>query len=195
MMLFWKIRYLDRADKVFKDRYLYLHTRTLDPVTCAAVELVAENRSSRTQREILKYRHLFVEQELSAVHANQNDWDRLIGVGPSEYFEDETGKEFTHDDMARIITGSSTARAIPPGAKQHDIDFMLAEPKPIPLADVSLTSDELRLLGYFVRDLEEMQGSAFMKDGPGTLTASRRSPPPSPMMRSAPSSRFFVAST
>ena len=46
MMLFWKIRYLDRAEKQFKDRYLYLHTKTLDPVARATIELVAERLPS-----------------------------------------------------------------------------------------------------------------------------------------------------
>jgi hypothetical protein len=172
MMLFWKIRYLDRADKQFKDRHLYLHTKTLDPVTRATVELVAENRSSRTEREILKYRHLFVEKEPGASPGDPNDWDRFIGVNPSEYFEDETGKEITHDEMAQILSESPTARMIPPGARQHDIDYMLAEKTPSPLAKVSLTPDEIRLLGYFVRDLAEMLNSAFMNDDPGTITSS-----------------------
>ena len=45
MMLFWKIRYLDRTDKQFKDRHLYLRTETLEPVTRAAIELVTEPKS------------------------------------------------------------------------------------------------------------------------------------------------------
>jgi hypothetical protein len=171
MMLLWKIRYLDRTDKQFKDRYLYLHTKTLDPVVRAAVELVAENRSNRTDREILKYRHLFVERAAEG-HADPNDWDKFSTVGPSEYLEDETGREISHDEMARILTGSPTARAIPSGAQQHDIDLMLAEPKPLPLAGVSLSTGDTRLLGYFVRDLREMMNSAFMKDGPGSLQSS-----------------------
>lgn len=172
-MLLWKIRYLDRTDKQFKDRYLYLDTRTLDPVARAAVELVAEGRSSRTEREILKYKRLFVEGTVEGIPGDDPDnWDRFSTVGPSEYFEDETGREITHDDMAQILTGSPTARAIPSGAQQHDIDFMLTDPKPVPLAEIALSSEDTRLLGYFVRDLNEMMNSAFMKDGPGTITSS-----------------------
>ena len=106
MMLFLKIRYLDRTDKHFKDRCLYLDTETLDPVTRAAVELVAENESSRTEREILKYRHLFVDKELGTVCGNPNTWHSFRTVGPSEYFEDETGKELTLNEMGPILTGS-----------------------------------------------------------------------------------------
>lgn len=59
MMLFWKIRCLDRADKQFKDRCLYLNTKKLAPVERAAVELIVQNDSSNTKREILKYRHFY----------------------------------------------------------------------------------------------------------------------------------------
>ncbi len=171
MMLLWKIRYLDRTDKQFKDRYLYLDTKSLDPVARAAVELVAENRSSKTEREILKYRQIFVEGTAEGP-GDPNDWDKFSTVGPSEYLEDEAGREITHDEMAQILTGSPTARVVPRGAQQHDIDFMMAEPKPVPLAGVSLSPEDTRLLGYFVRDLNEMMNSAFMKDGPGTITSS-----------------------
>ena len=64
MLLHWKIRYLDRTDKQFKDRNLYLNTKTLDPVMQATVEFVISNDSLRTEREILKYRHLFVEERV-----------------------------------------------------------------------------------------------------------------------------------
>jgi hypothetical protein len=172
MMLFWNIRYLDRADKQFKNRRLYLHTKTLDSVTRAAVELVVEGRSSNTEMDILKYRHLFIENNSDSAPGDPNSWGSGRTVGPSEYFEDEAGKEITDHEIARILTGSPTARLIPAGAKQHEIDFMLSESKPIPIAEVSLTPEELRLLGYFVRDLQELRGSAFMKDGPGKIKSS-----------------------
>src|SRR4051794_29697620 len=123
MMLFWKIRYLDRADKQFKDRCLYLHTKALDPLTRAAVELIVENKSSRTERKILKYRHLFVESSLEKAPGNPDDWDKFNTVFLTEYFEDEAGKEITSDEMAQILTGSPTARLVPCGAKQHDVDL------------------------------------------------------------------------
>src|SRR5262249_22335731 len=91
MMLFWKIRYLDRTDKQFKDRCLYLHTKTLDPVTRAAVELIVENKSSRMEHEILKYRHLFVEGSLEKAPGNPGEWDKFNTVFLTEYFEDEAG--------------------------------------------------------------------------------------------------------
>ncbi len=171
MMLSWKIRYLDRADKQFKDRDLFLDTKTLDPVTRAAVELVVEGKSSKTERDVLRFRHLFHEGEFPWHGDGPLPWDGLQMLCLSDYFEDETGKEISLQEMGPILTGSPTAMLIPRGAKQHDIDLMLAEPKPVPLAGVPLNQDDLRLLGYFVRDLSELMGSAFMKDGPGKITA------------------------
>ncbi len=37
MLIFWRIRYLDRTDKQFKDRDLFLDTMLLPPATKAAV--------------------------------------------------------------------------------------------------------------------------------------------------------------
>lgn len=171
MMLLWKIRYLDRLDKQFKDRYLSLDTKTLDPVTRVAVELVVQNKSPKTERDILRYRRLFTEYELASLPTDPTDLARIIG-GVSGYFEGETGKEITEREMGPIVTGSPTARLIPSGARQHDIDFMLSDPTPVPVAEITLTSEEVRLFGYFVRDLKELKDSAFMKDGPGTIKAS-----------------------
>ncbi len=171
MMLLWKIRYLDRASKEFKDRDLYLDTKTLDPVTRAAVELIFQSKSFETERDIFRYRHYFKEYEPGTHPDDPNKWDSFGTVGPSEYFEDETGKEITLQEIGPILTGSPTTRLIPSGAKQHDIDFMLAPHSPIPIDVVALNSEEVRLIGYFARDLKELRDSAFMKDGPGKISA------------------------
>lgn len=168
MILFLSFRYLDRADKQFKDRDLFLNTKSLDPVLRAAVELLAENNSPKSQREILKYRHLFSTVSPPRP-TNHTEPEKYMSVGPTEYYEDETGKEISGDELAQILTGNPTARIIPPGAAQHDIDFMFSEPKPLPLDQVSLTVEEVQLLGYFVRDLQELKKSIFMKEGAGSL--------------------------
>jgi hypothetical protein len=124
-------------------------------------------------REIRKFRHLFIEGTWANVTHDPHGLDRQRGFCVIDYFEDESGKEMPPDEMVQILTGNPTARAIPRGARQHDIDLMFAEPKPIPLAEVSLSAEQVRVLGYFVRDFEEMQNSAFMKNGPGgSLTTS-----------------------
>lgn len=175
MMLLWKIRYLDRADKQFKDRNLYLDTKSLAPTTRATVELAAESESSKTERDILKYKHLFVEGTIEGPGDPEN-WDEVRTVGPSEYLEDETGKEISHDEMAQIVTGSSTARVMPRGPK-HYIELALSVPRPVPLAEVTLSPKEIRVLAIFIRDLRELQDSAFMKDPPATLHMSGQSVP------------------
>jgi len=90
--------------------------------------------------------------------------------------------------MGPILTGTPTARVIPNGARQHDIDFMLAEPKSMPYAEVSVAPDEIRILGYFARDLQKMLASAFRKDGPGSLKMSGSmmlSPTSNPILETA----------
>ncbi len=175
MMLFWKIRYLDRADQQFKDRLLYLRTDTLDdPATRAAVELIAENQSPKTTRDILRFRHLFLEDRSQNFAHDANSYAGSVrSVGPcGDYFEDDAGREISHNEMAQILTGDPMARAFPAGTPHYYVDFMLAERRPIPLAGITLPADELRLLAYFVRDLKELSESSFMRDGPGALKSS-----------------------
>lgn len=175
MLLYWNIRCFDRnghgGEYPFKDRYMFLETESLDATTRAAVEFVAENRSPHSDRDILRFRHLFVECNLDGLEQRLRTSAIMRGVGPEEYFEDETGKEITLHEIGQILTGSPTAMLIPNGAKQHDIDYMLAEPTPIPVAEVSLSPENTRLLGYFVRDLQELRDSALMKDGAGTISS------------------------
>lgn len=171
MIIFWRIRYLDRNDRRFKDRDLFLDTSMLPPAKRAAAELLAEAKDRRTEREFLKFKSLFSEGSMTSLGE-----DRLKVAGQvksfclTEYFEDENGNELSLREIGPILTGSPTSVLLPSGARQHDIDYMFAEAKPIPVNEVSLSPDEIRLFGYFVRDLLELQDSALMKDGAGTIT-------------------------
>src|SRR5437899_1829856 len=98
MLLCWKIRYLDRTDKQFKDRYLRLLTETLDPVTRAAIELITERAPRGDQRRLLPYKHLFQPISLEDLSKDQGYGGQFRSVGPSEYFENETGVEITLGD-------------------------------------------------------------------------------------------------
>lgn len=169
MMLLWKFRYLDRADKQLKDRSLYLDTKTLDPVTRIAVELVTEKLSPGRDRQIIQLRHLFHERDSESSLGDPHTWGGFQWVGPLEYLEDETGKEIAEQEVLKVVTGNRNVIRIPNGAGQHDIDLMLSEPKPIPVTDIFLPFDEIRVLGYFARDLQELSNSALMKDGPGSI--------------------------
>jgi len=158
MLLFWRIRYLDSRDKKFEDRDLWLDTDTIEPVAKAAVEAIHDLKDSRSRRKMLRYRHLFRERtssiSLSEYLCGHNDSISTIFI--LDYFEDENGKELTN--------------IFPPGTKRHDMEFALADKRPIPLDKVSLSKDYLNILGYFTRDLREMLSSAFYKNGPGQLT-------------------------
>jgi len=173
MLLFWRIRYLDSRDRRFKDRDLWLETDKLDAAARAAVELCDELRDSRDERRLLRFRHLFHEEKLSGdkLNARWRRHDRFRLFGLIDYFEDENGQELSRKRMAELLTGSPTAILLQPGARQHDVDYMLGDKRPIPLDQISLSVDDLRILGYFARDLRELLASAFYKDGPGTLNS------------------------
>lgn len=161
MLLFWRIRYLDRNDKSFKDRDLFLDTGTLSTAERSAVEIVVEMGSRRSEREFLKLRHLFREEKLGDISQ-----DRLDAAGKTksfclpDYFEDETGREIEPSELWSYL--KPVGQVVPDDAP---------EPKPIPLAEVTLGGNEVRILGYFTRDMKELGESAFMKEGPGTLTS------------------------
>jgi len=169
MVLFWKVRYWDRCVRDLKDRCLWLETKSLDPVTRAAVELASE---SKNDRDILKYRHLFLEEHENVTRPDFQDADRFKGVSLHEYFEDETCKVVTLRELGPLLTGNPDTLLAPSGAKKHDIEYMLADRKPICLGDFTLDPDEVRLLAYFSREIQELSASSFIYDGPGKLTKS-----------------------
>lgn len=171
MLIFWRIRYFDRTDKHFKDRDLFLDTATLSPAKRAAVELLAESKSSGSDREFLRFRSLFAEGSWA-------DWkeERLKSIGEMkafslhDYFEDESSDKISMAEIGPILTGIPTTVLIPSGTPQYHIDYMFAERLPVSVAEVTISTDEMRLFGYFVRDLEELRDSAFMKDGAGIIS-------------------------
>lgn len=179
MLLFWRIRYLDSRDREFKDRDLWLNTETLDPVTRAAVDLCAQLKDAGRQTEILRYRGLFREEQLSGDELNdlcQRHGGMRTFCLP-DYFEDEDGKALSQKRMAEIVTGDLDAIMFTAGARQHDVEYALADKRPIPIDQVRLSADDLQILGYFARDLGEMLISGFYKDGPGTLTSAGSADP------------------
>jgi hypothetical protein len=155
MMLTWKIRYLDRRGKTFNDRYLYLLTESLDPVTRAAIELVTEAKSEKDRRQILRFRSLFIETTLQGLPTSEDGIEEFRGVGPWEYFEDESGAEIKQHELWDYLKPVDAPKPEPP--------------PPVPVAEVSLADDEVRLLAYFLRDHKELASSALMREGPGTL--------------------------
>lgn len=169
----WRIRYLDSRDRQFKDRDLWLDTHELDPATRAAVEMCYELSETTNKREMLRYRHVFHEQTLSAEEISDlcRRHGRFASMTIPDYFEDEEGNQLSDTRMAAILSGSEKSFMVPPGAKQHDIDYMLAPRRAIPLEQIVLTEEQLLVLGYFTRDVKELLASAFYREGPGTLNS------------------------
>jgi hypothetical protein len=172
MLLFWRVRFLDTRDGQFKDRDLWLDTNALDPVIKAAVETAHGSRRGGN-RGMLQFRGLFEEKVL-----NDGEFQALCerhggmdGVSIPDYFEDESSRELTFKEMAVVLTGNPDAVMLPAGAAPHDVEYMNGDPRPIAIDQVVVSPEQLRVLGYFARDLGELQASAFYKDGAGTLSS------------------------
>lgn len=172
MLLLWKICYLDSRDRQTKNRELWLDTNELDPTTRASLELCNELRSLGKSKNMVQYRHLFKESDLSPSEVNElvERHGGMDTVFLTDYTEDEEGKQLTEKEIAMILTGNSSAVMFPAGTPKHYIEYALSERRPVPVDQVTLTEDQLSLLGYFARDLRELLGSSFYKEGPGTLT-------------------------
>jgi len=172
MLIFWRIRFLDRADKQFKDRDLFLDTATLSPAKRAAVELLTESKGNQDEREFLKFRSLFREERpADSAEGRMNYAGGMKSFALHNYFENEDGAEITMAEIGPILTGNPGTVLVPSGMKQYELEYMFAEKPPVPVTDVSLSKDEIRLFGYFVRDFEELQDSALMKEGAGTMSS------------------------
>jgi hypothetical protein len=171
MLLFWRIRYLDSRDTLFKNRDLWLDTHELDPVMKAALETVYAINSNQPRRGLMRFRHLFRdmawrEEEIKA----RLDRSGLRNVFIPDYFEDETGAEISMKQIAVALTGNPEADFVPTAATLNDIEYLRAEKPPIDLNQITLAPEQLQLIGYFVRDLGELLASTFYRNAPATLT-------------------------
>jgi len=172
MLILWGIEYFDRTDKQFKGRDLFLDTATLPPAKRAAIELVAESIGIHTGREFLKFKSWFREERPADLEQSCLSYAGSIkSFSIIDYVEDENGKEITLAELGPILTGNPNAVLVSSGTKQHHLDYMSAEHTPVPIAEVTLSPDELRLFGYFVRDFKELRDSALMKEGAGKVSS------------------------
>jgi len=169
MIIYWPVHYLDRTDeqrrsreRQYQDRRLFLDTDTLDPVTKAAVEFLVETKTKKTEREILKFRDRFQELKPGESFPRGGEHRSVLLIG---YIEDENGKELTEREVAFLLTGTHDAVRVPAQAEQHDIEYMFSQPVPMPVAEVVLSPDEVKTLGYFCRDLQELSASSFFNEG------------------------------
>lgn len=169
MLIFWRIRYLDRSERSFKNRDLTLDTSTLSPAKRAAVELLAG--ASQQDRCCLKFRSLFAEDSWNKSEEQLRSAGHVNSFCLHDYFEDENGDEISLAEIGPILTGNPNTVLVPAGLQQHDIDYMFSEPKKVPIAEIKLSDEEARLFGYFVRDFVELADSALMREGAGSISA------------------------
>ena len=170
MILYWNIRYFDPQDTQLKSRTVWLATESLDPATRIAVETIYNLEKPGNRREILRFRHLFQENQAEDPRDNPEDYDAFGTISVDNYFEDEGGNELKPNALAKLLTKNSNAVMFPAGAKQHDIDYALADKHPIQMDQITILPDQLEILGYFSRDLKEMFATAFYQEGPGTIS-------------------------
>ena len=179
MRLLWKIRYLDTRDRQFKDRYRFLDTQLLDAATKAAVELCYELEPAGAKRSMLKYRQRFQD-----LNESDGSLENFFAQEPMPstffvdgYFENENGDVLTDKQMAVALTGNPDAVMFPPWATKHDIELALTPKRPIPIDQITMSQEQLDVLGYFARDVREMRGAALYSEGPGTIGTVAGGPP------------------
>jgi len=179
MLLFWHIRYYDTCDRQFKDRDLWVDTEALDPVSRSALEATNELANIGHGREMLRYRQLFLEKTFTEAELNELGARHRASASfcIPDYFEDENGKELTPQAMGQALTGDPNTVLIPAGAKKHDVEFMFAPKPDIDLSLLTIPPDDIETLGYFSRDLRELEASPIVEEGPGSLILRGNSDP------------------
>jgi hypothetical protein len=173
MLILWKVHWLDGKSRCAHERILSLDTETLEPAVKAAVELVIESCKDETDKRIIKFRHLFHDKQ----NSEASDPPKPISFKTfciPYYFEDETGDELSMKEAGQALSGDSNSILLPSGMKEHDVEYMFAEKKQFP--KVSLSNDDFRSFSSFVRDLQELNDTALMKNGAGSLTGVSRGP-------------------
>lgn len=190
MLVIWKVRVLKRSDRKFKDLSLVLETSELSAVKKARVELYLNQRTSSFDRGILSFREWFEEREITELPPEIFQGDGKI-ITVTEYFEDESGEEISFQEMGQVVTGDPNTQIFPSCYRSHDIVLSLSNPEPVPIDEISLSSRELKLLAYFVRDYSALLECAFVKENPGSLHATSLSTSteidPSPTLTTATS--------
>ncbi len=172
MLLDWKIRYLDPDTKTLKDRWVYLLTEDLEPATQAAVELFVEDELPRDSWAILRFRKMFKPIELDDLISIQMRVHNSTGVGPSDYFEDAEGNPLTVQELIRRQTGNDDAIVLPSSGRSHDAELIAAGNPKLDVEKCNLTEEQMRVLAYFTRDLDELLTSEFLRQDSPKITTS-----------------------
>jgi len=167
MIIDWKVRCFSRTKKCFFDRNLLLDTKALDLVTRNRVELCMAQRHS-SDREILKYRHLFRERGPFLPGEGFGE-DSFHMFAVEDYFEDDDGKEISLTEAIRIKEGNDSIIVFPSHYRSHDIALSMSNNSPVPdnpQEHINFSQTEIDSLAYFVKDIVELKENAFHNSPP-----------------------------
>lgn len=169
MIICWKVKVVDPTLQTIGDRVLYVDTQQLPPSSQVAIEHEYELKRGGNHRQMLRFREYFKEESPSP-----SAWESGGGGTFSipDYIEDLQGRELALNTIGEVLTGQQGVVVFPPGTSRHVIRYETSENKPIPLDKLTLSTDELQGISYFVRDLRELESAAFFLAGPGTYSSS-----------------------
>lgn len=163
--VFWKVCYYDSSSKRFAQKMLFVDTDKLAPVEKHAIEMIVERQDMATARDMLGFRQLFSEMEKTGSKRSS-----MRGFSMLSYFEDEQGIEIPLAKVGPMMTGNPDAVLAPILFDDADVKLMLSGSVDFDYSVISLSSEELRVLSYYLRDVEELRQTEFYNDGPGTLS-------------------------
>ncbi len=170
-LLLLSITCLKHGDKKFSGRGLWLSTSEIDATSKAAIEAIMILKKGK--RDILKFRHLFRENNLSSdeLQALADRHHRVSMFGIEDYTEDENGEELSPKEIAFILAGDENAKLFSPGTHEYTISYTLATKAPVDINKTSISPKDMDALTLFCRDLGELARSSFLKEGPGTYSS------------------------
>ncbi len=163
MLLSWKVRYLDRGDKEFKDRELFLDLDSLPSEDRIKIELAIEQEKfDNNSRIFLKFRHLFKEGTFDELLEKYQIFNCFC---IPDYFEDELGNELSVTEAMTIkhAKPNSTVVYLPdtrtfiefskPPTEEDAIKYGIEHTIPIDLSRINFIDKEIKKLNLFVDEI------------------------------------------
>ena len=157
MHLAWSILYRDSATGKGKFRTVYLDTNSLSPVDKASVEYIMEISDVVISRKLVKYRHLFKEEQGSLPNSGlPSDGFRTFEL--NDYIEDENGNE-----LPPPIDAYSEDGFLDHNKLREHIALEFNE-------HIHLSEEDYEAMCVFATDFNKLTQEALFREGPGELT-------------------------
>lgn len=119
---------------------------------------------------MVKFRKYFTEEEPAPEVCANASWSTFA---IPDYYEDQSGRALSRSETVEIITGETNWVEIPPGTPKPVLKYLLSDKSPIPIREIELSDDDIRRIGYFVRDCRELASASFFRSGPGNYSSSK----------------------